>query len=682
MEIEQLGPYRLIRRVGRGGMGTVYEGVNLENGDSAAVKVLAPSLASEEGFRERFEAEIETLRKLNHTNIVRLFGFGDQDGALFYVMELVDGTSLEEEIRRGRRFTWREVTQIGIAMCRALRHAHDRGVIHRDIKPANLLLSREGIVKLSDFGIARLFGSTRLTSAGSVLGTAEYMAPEQAEGRAVGPRSDLYSLGGVLYSLLARRPPFRAKSLPEMLHMQRYAMPDPVTRYAKDVPQELEDIIMQLLEKDPAKRVPNATILARRLEAMLRGLSVAESETIADDEDTQHGFDLAVPPTSVRSPEELGPTRADDGSASDATTAPSIDSDADALSLAGATADLTPPAGNPVPAGPDAHAETAAPPVELPSSTENMALPLPAEGPMTLGGGATRVGSGTFVTVPETEYDEHEERLPPVHSVLISPHTWALVIALVAVGLSLYYFLQPPSADALYERVMARARDGSINSLLQAEGDIREFQLRFPRDTRCARLSEFMEDLDLARLERRFNRRANGVETLNELLPIEAAYLEAIQTLRIDPDEGTAMLQALIVLYGTNADRTGPTGQCLELARRKLAHLEKQLAAQGPRHAELVQKRLEYADELVASDPRRAREMWQAVVTLYTGKPWAKAQVATAEERLAQTAAIPLPPPAPEANTPASPPGPSSAESQTDVPEQNTAEPDASDRNE
>ena len=120
MDIEWLGPYQIVGKLGRGGMGTVYEGVHRETGEPAAVKLLSAALAQEEGFRVRFEAEIETLRKLNHPNIVRLFGFGEQEGHLFYAMELVDGNSLEEELRRGRRFDWREVARIGIEICRAL----------------------------------------------------------------------------------------------------------------------------------------------------------------------------------------------------------------------------------------------------------------------------------------------------------------------------------------------------------------------------------------------------------------------------------------------------------------------------------------------------------------------------------------------------------------------------------
>ena len=137
-------------------------------------------------------------------------------------------------------------------------------MIHRDIKPGNLLMAADGHVKLSDFGIARLFGYSKLTSAGSVLGTVEYMAPEQAEGRPADSRADLYSLGALMYVLLARRPVFRGKSLPEMLHKQRFEQPEPIHKHVHDLPEELEHILDQLLEKDPDRRIPNADVLARR----------------------------------------------------------------------------------------------------------------------------------------------------------------------------------------------------------------------------------------------------------------------------------------------------------------------------------------------------------------------------------------------------------------------------------
>ena len=238
-----------------------------------AVKLLSPALATDATFRERFSSEIESLKKLRHPNIVQLYGYGEQDGQLYYSMELIEGSNLQEELRRGRRFTWRDVTQIAIDVCAALKHAHDHGVIHRDLKPANLLYTQDDRVKLLDFGIAKLFGNTGVTT-GSVMGTADYMAPEQAEGRAVGPRTDLYSLGSVMYALLAGRPPFVGKSVPEVVHKVRFEPPIPVSRIAADVPVELDHLIEQLLEKNPQKRIPTALATAHRLKAMEHALSV------------------------------------------------------------------------------------------------------------------------------------------------------------------------------------------------------------------------------------------------------------------------------------------------------------------------------------------------------------------------------------------------------------------------
>lgn len=285
----QLGPYQIGEQLGRGGMGCVYRATHHETGEQVAIKALAAHLAGSEGFRDRFQSEIESLRKLKHRGIVGLLGHGEQDGTLFYAMELVDGPSLEQELRNGRRFTWRETAQIAIQVSRALKHAHDHGVVHRDIKPANLLLTPEGDVKIADFGIARLFGSTGTTIAGGVLGTADYMSPEQAAGQPVSSRCDQYALGCVMYTLLSGRTPFRAADVADMLQMQRWATPESVRRFAPDTPVELERVVQQLLEKDPASRFPNTKVLAKHLEAMLQafarpqadGFELAEADTPA-----------------------------------------------------------------------------------------------------------------------------------------------------------------------------------------------------------------------------------------------------------------------------------------------------------------------------------------------------------------------------------------------------------------
>jgi serine/threonine-protein kinase len=259
-------------------MGTVYAAIDTSSGQTVAVKVLSPLLASDPSFRERFASEIVLLDILKHPNIVQYLRHDEQDGLLYYSMELIDGCSLQDELRHGRRFTWREVTRIAVDVCAALKLAHDHGIYHRDVKPANLLYTRDEKVKLLDFGIAKVFGNTSVTT-GSVMGTADYMAPEQAEGKPVGPRTDLYSLGAVMYALLSGRPPFVGKSVPEVVHKVRFERPIPVSRLANDVPVELDHLIEQLLEKNPQKRIPTALATTHRLKAMEHALSIPRDGT-------------------------------------------------------------------------------------------------------------------------------------------------------------------------------------------------------------------------------------------------------------------------------------------------------------------------------------------------------------------------------------------------------------------
>src|SRR3954469_24672366 len=251
MQIERLGPYKLSRLLGRGGMGAVYAAVNEATDEKAAVKLLAGHLADDEAFRLRFKQEIESLKRLLHPHIVQLYGYGEEDGHLYYAMELVEGRTLQDELTVGRRFNWREVARIGIAISQALKHAHDRGIIHRDLKPANLLVDAFDHVKLSDFGIAKLYGGTNVTAAGGVLGTADYMSPEQARGEQATSRCDLYSLGCVMYALLAGRPPFVGKTILEVVAALQNDDPLSVRYWTPETPEPFDKIILQLLEKDP-----------------------------------------------------------------------------------------------------------------------------------------------------------------------------------------------------------------------------------------------------------------------------------------------------------------------------------------------------------------------------------------------------------------------------------------------
>jgi serine/threonine-protein kinase len=270
---DKLGPWTIDRELGRGGMGRVYLAHSEPADRQAAVKVLAAELAQDSGFLHRFEREIEALSQLSHPNIVQFLEAGYEDGKYFYAMEYVQGQSFEELLQERGRLPWQEALDAALQICPALKHAHDRGVIHRDLKPPNLMRTADGTVKLMDFGIAKVFASTHLTATGGVVGTAEYLSPEQAAGKPVTRRSDLYSLGVVLYTLITGRTPFAGETFLDLLHKHRFGQFDRPQKLVPQIPYELDEVICNLLEKDPAKRPADGLVLQRLLEAIKRKLA-------------------------------------------------------------------------------------------------------------------------------------------------------------------------------------------------------------------------------------------------------------------------------------------------------------------------------------------------------------------------------------------------------------------------
>src|SRR5262245_21503497 len=253
---ERLGKWVIFKELGRGGMGRVYLAQEEMSGKTAAIKILAAELAQEAGFLHRFQREIETLSKLDHPNIVRFYESGFENDLYFYAMEYVEGQSLDEALAKKGRLPWSDVLDIGLQVCPALRHVHDHGIIHRDLKPPNLIRTPAGQIKLMDFGIAKVFASGHLTATGSVVGTAEYLSPEQASGKPASKRSDLYSFGVVLYTLLTGRTPFEGVSFVDLLHKHRYGQFDRPQKLVPELPYEIDDVVCELLEKDPARRPP------------------------------------------------------------------------------------------------------------------------------------------------------------------------------------------------------------------------------------------------------------------------------------------------------------------------------------------------------------------------------------------------------------------------------------------
>lgn len=276
----RIGHYLIDRKIGSGGMGAVYVGRHETTGQVAAVKVLPASLARQEGFILRFNREVEALQRLHHKNIVEFYESGtDDEETSYYAMEYVEGDTLTGRLRRDRRIPWADAVGLTIQMCQGLKHAHDVGVVHRDLKPSNLLIARDGTVKITDFGVAQVFAADQLTIPGAVIGTAEFMSPEQVEGRRADRRSDLYSLGAVLYTMLVGHPPFPTGTPQEIMQKQRFGRFDRPRSYVPEIPSWLDDITCQLLEKSPEKRFPDAYVVSRRLQEVLKKVELRESES-------------------------------------------------------------------------------------------------------------------------------------------------------------------------------------------------------------------------------------------------------------------------------------------------------------------------------------------------------------------------------------------------------------------
>jgi serine/threonine-protein kinase len=262
------GRYTVERTLGGGGMAVVYLALDRELDRPVAIKVLAGHVLGDEAFRERFVREARMAARLSHPNVVSIYDTGEDDGRPFIVMEYVEGETLAEFGSRRERVPPGEVVNLALQICGGLEHAHEAGLVHRDVKPQNLLVrGQDGVVKIADFGIARSAEATQLTQAGTVLGTAAYLAPEQAAGGEVSPATDLYSLGAVLYELLTGRPPYRFESLIELAFKQQEQAVEPVREHAPEVPEPLEDVVMRCLARNPAYRPESAAALARELAA-------------------------------------------------------------------------------------------------------------------------------------------------------------------------------------------------------------------------------------------------------------------------------------------------------------------------------------------------------------------------------------------------------------------------------
>jgi len=266
---ETIGPFTVEGELGSGAMGTVYLAKFARGGGVSvpvAIKIVSLGLLGNDGAMARFDREAAILKQLKHPHIVRLLAVGKYRKTPFIAMEYVDGESLDKVLTRRDRLAWEDVVQYGKQLCDALQYAHDKGIVHRDLKPSNLMVTRDGVLKLADFGIAKDTDVTALTGANSTIGTAAYMSPEQCRGdKTLGPKSDLYSLGVCLYELLTGKKPFVGESTIDMFMKHVGEVPVRPRKLAPDLPVWLDNLVMFLLEKDKANRPMDAATVGRML---------------------------------------------------------------------------------------------------------------------------------------------------------------------------------------------------------------------------------------------------------------------------------------------------------------------------------------------------------------------------------------------------------------------------------
>jgi serine/threonine-protein kinase len=282
------GRYEIGPELGRGGMAKVFRATDNVLGRPVAVKVLAPQYAEDPSFVDRFRREAQAAARLNHPNLVGVYDTGSDDGIHYIVMEYIEGRTLADYLSGGGRIMPQRAIDIADAVTSALAAAHTEGVIHRDIKPGNIMITPRGDVKVTDFGIARVVaGADTVAQTAAVLGTASYLSPEQAQGERIDPRSDLYSLGCVLYEMLTGRPPFRGDSPVAVASKHVLEAPIPPSQLNPDVSPDLDAIVMRALAKNPENRYPSALAMHEDLERARRGEPVEATPLLPATASTQ-----------------------------------------------------------------------------------------------------------------------------------------------------------------------------------------------------------------------------------------------------------------------------------------------------------------------------------------------------------------------------------------------------------
>lgn len=644
-EFEYLGPYRLGKVIGRGGMGSVYEATHAKSGEQVAVKLIAQHVADDMRFRRRFDAEIETLRRLRHPGIVRLIGYGEESGRLFYAMELVHGESLQQRIRDVKRMNWLPAVDIAIQVTSALKHAHDMGVIHRDLKPANLLLTSCNEVKVVDFGIAKLFGYGDQTLAGSVLGTADYMAPEQATDGPITPRTDLYSLGSVMYAMMAGRSPFAGKKLVQVMDALKHDRAVPLDLINPDIPHEVVEIVHDLLEKEPQNRPPTAIAVNKRLKAtragLQRGRTVAVRDEATQNESIRHDHsDERSDTQQSYLTDGLRPDEIDN--------AAHLVSDYEKTNLDVASSrsdpsdDFLSQGDDRATAGMGVLAATASPSATAAESSgrsqnkPDHSAPAPPT---------------SFQTVEHDDADRGHFRgatasTPGHHWLQIA--SFATMLTILAGGV--YMFVRAtrvPSADAIFASLQTAA---DTNELRLNESLMDRFLVHYPDNEHARQVQEWKHQADLDRTMKRLSARARQIGGVSKLHPAAQKFAEAIELRTTSPLEAGKKLETWLHVFADDGLKKVDTSMQFEqveplitmseltrLAREELPPLQtqdKKTVLADPRVTTL-QKRIKASETMGAAE--RA-QLLRGLIEMCEDDPWARPVVDEAATKLAAPA--------------------------------------------
>jgi serine/threonine protein kinase len=318
-EPQKLGKYNIVGKIGKGAMGEVYKGHDPILNRFVAIKIIAETLGGDTDLVERFKREARNAAGLNHPNIITIYDFVEEEGHLYMVMELLEGQDLKELIKSGSPLTMDQILSIMEQIADGLGFAHSRGMIHRDLKPANIHVSKNGQVKILDFGLVHE-ASSDMTKTGQVMGTPNYMSPEQVQGLRVDPRSDIFSLGAVFYELLTRKKPFSADSIHATMFKVVQGDREPLSQYTH-LPKPLVGLVDRALDKNPEGRFADATALREHLRVLrrevMRGKDADSTFTGAQENTIVTPFaDSGSIPATPPSHEKSGPSRSGPGSAS------------------------------------------------------------------------------------------------------------------------------------------------------------------------------------------------------------------------------------------------------------------------------------------------------------------------------------------------------------------------------